>query len=142
MTQQFHDNGFPVSTLHDSIILSYHADFEKKELVMKTHYVGGGAEWWEDVIFTDCLSHLFRGADPIQNMICSINEVSIELFIKHERDLIVQEGFVQWPAPCRTIEALLDYIHRNKYKVYSIESVIGLGGWVIAKNMEIVQVDK
>jgi hypothetical protein len=123
-----------MSIVHDNIIKSYLVDFEKETLIFKTQYE---AQENTDVIFTGYLTHIFC-CEIKNNIIFDIKEHPLNEFLKDEQELLEKQKNSAWPVSYDTTADLLNYLQVNKYKAFFVSSSLGLSGWVLAKQMDII----
>ncbi|MCL2579596.1 MAG: hypothetical protein FWE32_06145 [Oscillospiraceae bacterium] len=128
-----------MSWVHDNIIKAYKVDFEAKTLVMNTFYDDHINKVVEDtdVIFTGYLAHCFEH-EITHNIIFDIEEYPMHLFVKNESELLKKNKNHCWPICYKTENELIEYLQKNEYKIFAVDSSCGLTGRVIAKQMEIV----
>ena len=130
-----------MSMVHDNIITSYIVDFENEQLVMKTvYYHNGVISENTDVIFKSYFTHMFNNEFK-GSIIFDIEECSLNHFIENERELIEDNRNYCWPIVYKTDNATLElseFIQKNGYKIFDINSSYGLYGWVISKEVEII----
>lgn len=122
--------------MHDSIIEEYHVDFKGKTLFIKMHSDKANHE---TVFFAqDVLTHCFENI-LVDNIILSIDELTIDNFISCNRSLLLDKKSYCWPIQFQSIDNLADYLVQNKYKYIVIYSSYGLCGWILARNYYIQQ---
>ena len=129
-----------MSWVHDNIILSYHVDFENEVLAMKTHYTyynDSKAPENTDVIFTGYLTHDFSNAMR-RSIIFDIEKYPLDRFLEEARELLEERKNYWWPIKYKNEKELVEYLQANQYKVFSIYASIGLGGYVFAKQKDII----
>jgi len=130
-----------MSQVHDNVIVSYQADFESEQLILKTKYYYDGAACENtDIIFKGYFTHIFSNEQK-GSIIFGIEERMSTYFCERERELIEKNRKHCWPINYQTPDTkgeLNKFIQDNGYKVFDISSSYGLCGWVLAKRMEIV----
>lgn len=86
------------------------------------------------ITFKGVLTHYFQ--DVIhQNVISDIYESSIQKFIDSNRSLLMERKCYGWPIDYKDESDLKAYLEDNQYKVFYIDSALGLYGFVIAREM-------
>ena len=119
--------------VHDNEILAYHVDICNKILQLSTKYYDKEKT---TITFTELLGHRFENVTYC-NIISSITQISIDYFIDEEKK-ILEEGLRNaFPLCLKDSEELRAYLKDNEQKVFSIKSVLGLSGFVIAKEISI-----
>ena len=128
-----------MSMVHDNIILSYQADFESGTLTLKTRYYNDEFCEDTDVVFTGYLTHIFYDIlGENRNIIFDIEEYPMNLFLERERELLSKRKNHCWPISYENFEDLINFFQSNTFKVFSIDSSLGLWGYIIAKEMNVV----
>jgi hypothetical protein len=123
------------SLVHDNEIKSYLVVFENESLILNT-------QWYEkeltSIEFKGLLAHKFDDAIKT-NIILGMYQVSLQDFIEEERDYFeesLRHGFPTHQA--NNSGELLQLLRKSDFKVFYIYSAIGLSGYVIAKEIEII----
>lgn len=124
--------------IHDAIITKYTVDFKLKKL--EIYYENEKGK--EFIIeFSDYLAHNFEHI-IIENIIFDIEEITIEKFIINNKNFLddnLKYGFPILLSHDKGINDLKEILERKQYKVFEISSSIGLNGFVIAKNLKILE---
>lgn len=123
-----------MSIVHDNIIKAYQVDFENETLIFKTQYE---TQEKTDVIFMGYLAHTFC-CEMKNNIIFDIEEHPLNDFFEDEQKTLEKQKNSALPVMYDTINDLLNYLQINKYKAFFISSSLGLSGWVLAKQMNII----
>ena len=119
--------------LYDNRVLRYCADFEAHTLRMDTRTEAGENV---SVHFTGLLAHWFENVIQ-DNILFGMDEITVDGFFEQYKDLLdgtIPYGF---PARCR-IEELRERMDREHIRVFVIDSSLGLCGFVLAQEVEIV----
>ncbi len=124
-----------IFSLHDSHIIFYSVDIQNKTIKMVTQNLN---EEPHEVIFDEVLSHYFENV-MVNNIIFDIEKISVDTFIENQKELIENSLPYGFPVniESNTTKELKKYLIDKNFKVYDINSTIGLCGFVIAKNMSI-----
>jgi len=122
--------------VHDNEIISYNVDYKKQKLTLNTTDYKD-----ENIIieFQGFLTHKFELGYQ-QNVISDLEEHGIEAMIEENEELLKETKCYCWPMYFDNLEHLKEKLKANQYKYYVIESSIGLCGWVLARNMEILKI--
>lgn len=72
------------------------------------------------------------------NQILDIEERTIDNFLKYEKKMIMDLQPYLWPLPYGTPQELRQILLENQYKYIIIYSSYGLSGWVLAKEMQVI----
>lgn len=117
--------------IHDNEIVSYEVDIYKKQLQIKTKYYDK-----EDTIITfeGLLGHHFQNV-TYSNVIFNILQVSIDCFIEENKEELEIGMGAAFPIYGKSCETLREYLKERKLKVFIINAVLGLKGFVIAKEI-------
>ena len=127
--------------VHDNEILSYVVDIRNKTLTLYTEWHGRTGEVDEEtvIIFSGLLSHCFDDVNTIQNVIFGIEEISLEGFLNICEKRHGQKAQDAIPIYVNGgLDALTATFTERCYKVFEIDSAVGLRGYAIAKNIEII----
>lgn len=121
------------ANVHDNEILSYQVDICNKTLQIFTQYYDKEKT---SITFTGLRGHRFENV-TYMNVISSISQVTIDSFISENRDLLERGLQCAFPIAAKNCEALRAYLEKHKLKVFEIDSVLGLYGFVIASEISI-----
>lgn len=122
------------SKVHDNKIQSYTVDLNNEILKMVT--------CWEDkentiIEFTGLLAHKFEDVIT-SNIIFGIYQTSIQSFIDEEEENLTKALKYGFPTmEASNCDELREVLENEKYKVFWIDSSLGLCGYVIAKEIKI-----
>lgn len=90
------------------------------------------------VTFKDVFSHKFdRILKSKSNIQDEIFEGTIDDFYKYNKKDIEDKKLEYLLNMCNDSEIVEEKLKRENYKYYSIDSIFGLNGWILAKNMTI-----
>lgn len=119
--------------MHDFYVDSYVVNIKEKKLILNLSY----EKQKKKVCFTEVLTHHF---DVIlqDNQILDIEERTIDNFLKYEKKMIMDLQPYLWPLPYGTLQELRQILLENQYKYIIIYSSYGLSGWVLAKEMQVI----
>lgn len=119
--------------MHDFYVDSYIVNIKEKKLILNLSY----EKQKKKVCFAEVLTHHFDGILQ-DNQILDIEEDTIDNFIKHREKMIIDLQPYLWPLPYGTLQDLRQILLENQYKYIRIYSAYGLSGWVLAKEMEVI----
>ena len=130
--------------IHDGIIKKYEVDFEKNEITFYIKIEENGLlvkvnDRKEAIVtFKDVFSHKFdRILKSKSNIQDEIFEGTIDDFYKYNKKDIEDKKLEYLLNMCNDSEIVEEKLKRENYKYYSIDSIFGLDGWVLAKDMTI-----
>lgn len=130
--------------IHDGIIKKYEVDFEKNEITFYIKIEENGLlvkvnDRKEAIVtFKDVFSHKFdRILKSKSNIQDEIFEGTIDDFYKYNKKDIEDKKLEYLLNMCNDSEIVEEKLKRENYKYYSIDSIFGLNGWILAKNMTI-----
>lgn len=130
--------------IHDGIIKKYEVDFEKNEITFYIKIEENGLlvkvnDRKEAIVtFKDVFSHKFdRILKSKSNIQDEIFEGTIDDFYKYNKKDIEDKKLEYLLNMCNDSETVEEKLKRENYKYYSIDSIFGLDGWVLAKDMTI-----
>ncbi|MBC1677229.1 hypothetical protein HB807_05225 [Listeria welshimeri] len=121
------------NTVHDSEILSYHADFENSQLIM---FVKDEENRKYKVIFEGLLTFCFEHQMP-NSIILDIVKGEVSNFIS-EKSILLSEGKNYfWPLNYESEDELLKYLNEKKLNYYELQASYGLNGWILCSHYHI-----
>lgn len=130
--------------IHDGIIKKYEVDFEKNEITFYIKIEENGLlvkvnDRKEAIVtFKDVFSHKFdRILKSKSNIQDEIFEGTIDDFYIYNKKDIEDKKLEYLLNMCNDSETVEEKLKRENYKYYSIDSIFGLDGWVLAKDMTI-----
>lgn len=130
--------------IHDGVIKKYEVDFEKNEIKFYIKIEENGLlikvnDRMEAIVtFKDVFSHKFdRILKSESNIQDEIFEGTIEDFYKYNKKDIEDKKLDYLINMCNDSETVKEKLKKEKYKYYSIDSIFGLDGWVLAKDVTI-----
>lgn len=116
------------------MIQSYFVDFTNRTLKMDT--------CWEDkedttIEFTGLLAYKFENV-LTSNIIFGLCQTSIQSFIEEEEENLLKSLKSCFPSSrARNCDELRKELEDERYKVFYLDSTLGLEGYVIAKDIRI-----
>lgn len=124
-----------VSQVHDYTIQSYYLDFTNGILKMDTCYENRENTTIE---FTGLLAHKFENV-LTTNIIFGLYQKTIKSFIEDEKENLAQSIKYGFPSlKARDCDNLRKELEDEQYKVFYLDSSLGLCGYVIAKDIKII----
>jgi len=118
--------------LHDNRVLRYWADFEAHTLHMDTQTEAGERV---SVRFTGLLAHWFENVIQ-DNILFGMDEIGVDGFFEQYKDLLEHSLQYGFPACCNA-EELRERMTQEKIRIFVIDSSLGLGGFVLAQEVEL-----
>lgn len=118
--------------IHDNIINDYTVDFDNEKITFTTT-----SEDAQKTILTfhNVLAHKFD--DVIKcNILFDIEEVAISDFIRENRENIDKWLNNCFPTTSNNCIELEMYLKVEKYKIFYLQSSLGISGFIISKEME------
>lgn len=125
-----------MSQVHDNVILSYTVDLENQKIVLHTKYSNRAFNEQTTVEFINVIAHSFQN-EVKSSTIFEIDSLSLEDFIKDNNDSLMKQKDYGWPMMYTTEKELLNELQKAKQSYFTIDSSIGLCGWVLAEKMNI-----
>jgi hypothetical protein len=116
--------------VHDNEILSYLVEIGSR-LQLFTNYQD---EEKTTITFEGLDGHYFKNV-TYSNIIGAIRQVSIDFFINCYRDFLSESIIHAFPICATNLNALCEYLNKKDLKVFEIDAVLGLSGFVIAKEI-------
>ncbi|MGI4791681.1 MAG: hypothetical protein ACRYFS_22905 [Janthinobacterium lividum] len=132
----------PELSVHDNNLHSYCVDADKKEICFHTSYEYPTYREYTDIVFTEVAAYHFE-SDSFGTIIFDINETNVESIYSDNRDLFEDGQKYCWPGTWnRSDDSVLTYLIENEIKGYQLSASLGMVGWVMAKSMKFVSVEK
>lgn len=125
-------------SIHDNSLLGYEVDAAKQKITLRTEFIEASTSEKTDVIFSDVIAYHFVN-DSFSTILYGIKEIDSNQIVM-ENWMAFEEGWKSsgWPGEWATSkEKASAYISQNSIQGFSIESSIGMSGWVLAKSMRI-----
>ena len=135
-----------MSMVHDSIVKSYEVNFDNDTLNIRTEYFSDTVHdevVYEAtcIVFSGYLAHSFYCAMK-DSVISDLEETSVHDFLKREHERLDLCKPFGWPICYEDFDdhigELCDYLLQNSYRIFYLNAVIGLNGWIIAKEVDLV----
>jgi hypothetical protein len=132
-------------SIHDNYIVGYEVDCERQVIRLRTEFrdvpVGEAFEK-TDLVFQDVEAYHFIG-DNFATIIFDVAEIAAEELLRDEVELFRSGREFCWPGPWNTsdVEALAHFRSRGVH-AYVLHSSYGMGGWILAQSMTMIDVDK
>ena len=115
--------------IHDSRILSYTVNFNKKTLLLR---LLDNQEHCHEVNFFGVLTHSFENI-LLSNIVFDIEESSVENFFEENEQLILKGQQYCWPVEFNDGTDLICILSKKKLRYYKIYSSFGLDGWILCE---------
>ena len=125
-------------SLHGHKIVSYDVNFASERLTLHTEHGAGEAYKICDISFCSYFTHKFNDAAP-NSVLFDIEKYDIPSFIEDHQSILEKKRKYNWPMKYETEEELIKYLSDGDYYYYVISSVSGLYGWVLAKEMAVLE---
>jgi hypothetical protein len=125
-------------SVHDNNVYAYAVLCERRRIVLYTHYRDGGAEEYTDVTFSGVVAHHFEDALS-GNILFGIEEMDVGQVVNDWTDLFARRKNYGWPdvIDYKDADDLISILRQRGVKAFDIGSSFGLGGWVLAKKMDV-----
>ena len=133
--------------IHDNNILSYIIDLKNRFITINTEYDNKEII---TIIFRNIMGHCFHDEyENINNYIFEIEENTIEEFINS----IGNENFTKYIIENKiqlygstvyvdNLNNVRNWLKENKQKCYWIKASVGISGWILAEEMQIIVENK
>jgi hypothetical protein len=124
-------------SVHDNLIKEYCVSSDKKTIFLHTEYKNGKSNEKTDVVFIGVEAYLFY-RDNMQTILFDIIEKGIEEILDEFADEFADGIKYCWPGSWNeSINACNEHLNQQQCRAWIISSSYGMGGFVIAKNMEL-----
>lgn len=120
-------------SVHDSHILKYVVDYEKKEIILNTKSEDNESM---DIVFSDVVAYLFEDA-IIGCIILDLEEWPIDDVIGClGEDYIMKHKSYGWPFEFETIDDFKNKVAKDEIIIYNLASSYGMSGFIFAKSVK------
>jgi hypothetical protein len=127
-------------SVHDNLLVSYEVQCEARTITLRTEYRGGNrpAEF-TNVIFEGVQGYRFEN-DAFGNVILAVEAVPVEhLLAEFGADISESYRMAGSPGPwAADIASAPAYLRGHGVKGFMLSSSYGLSGWVLAREISIV----
>lgn len=124
-----------VSQVHDNIIQSYFVDFANGKLKMDTCWEN---KEYTTIEFTGLLAHKFEHI-IMSNIIFGLYQTTIQAFIQEEKENLSESLKYCFPSmKSQNCDELGVELENERYRIFYFYSSLGLCGYVIAKDIKII----
>jgi hypothetical protein len=131
-------------SIHDNYVVGYEVHCEERRIRLRTEFrdVPSGQPFEKtDVLFQGVEAYYFEG-DDFATIIFSVTEISIEELLRDESERFANGRNYCWPGPWNTSDdAVLAHLRDRGTRTFVLHSSCGMGGWVLAHSMAIVDVN-
>ena len=131
-------------SIHDNEILAYTVDLANKTIRLDTTWSSKERSEHTLVEFRGVLTHYFIG-DCHQNVLTSIEEEPLEIFLSENLALLQEMKYTCWPCmyahsydECGNENLLRQRLQEEQVKYFRLYAAIGVDGWVLAREMEFI----
>ena len=128
-------------SIHDNEVQSYTVDLKNKTIRLDTTWAYKEDREHTAVEFRGVMAHYLLGANNWQNILNSIEEEPLETFLLEYETLLEQEKNTGWPCLYKDKGDLLRKLREEQMCCFRIYDVIGLAGWVLAREMEFIPLE-
>lgn len=134
-------NGVSEPSVHDNFVLSYTVDGEARRITVRTEYRDREPNERTDVVFEGVLAYHFEG-DTLNSILFDIEQAPLGHILDVHRELFARLKNRGWPVPAYDSESgLLERLESDGVKAFVVHSSYGMDGFVLAKEMFLIQMD-
>lgn len=124
-------------SIHDNIVTAYTVSCETREIVLHTEFRDQEPNEKTDVTFRGVEAYHIIG-DNMESVLTDVNECSIDRILVEFSSEFEDGVKYAWPGPWNeSRKACREYLEKHECKAWIIYSSYGMGGFVIAKSMEL-----
>lgn len=87
--------------------------------------------------FKDVMASWFGYILP-GNAIYDLSVIDVETFINLNEDVLLQGKGDGWPIYYKSFDELKHKLEMSDYKIYNVDGSYGIAGWIIAKEMKVI----
>ncbi|HEX4414678.1 MAG TPA: hypothetical protein VH107_13680 [Lacipirellulaceae bacterium] len=128
-------------SIHDNDVYAFSCDCVKRRIILHTSYDARGVRELTDIIFSDVLAHSFEHVLQ-RNILFDVREVASDTIIDEHRETFDESWTYGWPIANveyrGNLEYLKTWLHEQSFRAFTIDSSLGLSGWVLAKKYDFV----
>ncbi|MBO0474413.1 hypothetical protein JZO86_11955 [Enterococcus ureasiticus] len=124
-----------MNSLHDYEILNYNINFKNSLLTIDVT----NDESNKRIDFVGAIAHQFSDEIPY-SIILDLDELDIKYFFSSNKDLLEEKKNSGWPLMYSSVEELEKMLQESDIRYYVLYSSYGMTGWVLAEQVEIVDV--
>lgn len=124
-----------MNSLHDYEILNYNINFKNSLLTIDVT----NDESNKRIEFVGAIAHQFSDEIPY-SIILDLDELDIKYFFSSNKDLLEEKKNSGWPLMYSSVEELEKMLQESDIRYYVLYSSYGMTGWVLAEQVEIVDV--
>jgi len=130
-------------SIHDNLLVSYEVRCEARTITLRTeHRVPEKLTEFTNVTFEGVQGYSFQN-DAFGNIILSLDAVPLEYLLK-EFGAEIRESYRMGGSPgpwAANLESASEYLRDRGIKSFMLCSSCGLSGWVLAKEMSLVNAE-
>lgn len=126
-----------MNNVHDYQLDNYMIDFEKQKIIMDISL----EESNKRIIFSDFFCYHFSEEKPY-SILSDLELIPIDNFFSENKEMLEREKRYAWPIMYDTHEELVEKILEADVQYYWVNSSYGLNGWVLAKNVSVIDMSK
>lgn len=125
-------------SVHDNFLVSYEVHSEQRKIVLRTEYRDGRVvPELTSVVFTGVEGYHFE-QDCFDNILLDVEEVPVKSILEERAEEIrAAADRVTWPW-AKDLGKAQEWLHSHGVHGFLIDSTVGLGGWVLAREAVLV----
>ena len=130
-------------SIHDNLLVSYEVHCEQRTITLRTEYrVESKPTEFTNVVFEGVQGYHFEN-DAFGNIIFDVSNVPVERFLT-EYGAEISELYRMNARPTWAVDlaSAPEYLRNQGIKGYILSSSYGLSGWVLAKEISIIQAEQ
>jgi hypothetical protein len=128
-------NTTDTSALHDSVLISYRVDCERRPIVLVAEQRRSGNVSRTHVTFAGVEAYRLDD-DAFGNIILELERISSEALWNDERNYLQASHARSGAAPWAVSDGnALDYLRKHQVEGFRLSASVGLSGWILAREM-------
>ncbi|MHC4131868.1 MAG: hypothetical protein ACYSSP_00625 [Planctomycetota bacterium] len=127
-------------SIHDNLVIGYNVLCDEQKIVLHTEYTHGNKHEKTNVVFSRVEAYFFY-RDNMKSILFDIQECDVEQVLTCFVDEFDAGIKYCWPGSWNeSFEASREYLKQQQSRTWIIKSSYGMGGFVVAANMELEKV--
>ena len=125
-------------SIHDNTVLSYTVDCKSRSVTLRTSFKSSPVEF-TDVVFRGVAAYDFQD-DCFGNILFGIEEEEPAQVISTAKEKFENGRGYGWPGPWNSsLKEAIAFARKEGLRGFVISASLGLNGWILAKEMSIVE---
>ena len=124
-----------MKNIHDYEVKKYTMDFEKKEFVFEIEL----DRKRKKVVFSEVFAYFFENEIPY-SVILDLEKWDIDRFCEDNWEVLAKRKNSSWPTSYNNIGELEEIINEKELNYFVLYASYGMNGWILAKEVTIIDI--